>query len=31
MKFSSLTDRVKGGSADVWDMHYLAKQAQQRG
>jgi len=27
MKFSSLTDRVKGGAADVWDMHYLAKQA----
>lgn len=31
MIFSSLTDRVKGGSADVWDMHYLARQAQQRG
>lgn len=31
MKFSSLTDRVKGGSADVWDLHYLAKEAKQRG
>jgi arginine:pyruvate transaminase len=31
MKFSSLTDRVKGGAADVWDMHYLARQAKQRG
>ena len=31
MKFSSLTDRVKGGAADVWDLHYLAKQAKERG
>ena len=31
MKFSSLTDRIKGGAADVWDMHYLAKQARSRG
>ena len=31
MKFSSLTDRVKGGGADVWDLHYLAKQASARG
>ena len=31
MKFSSLTDRVKGGAADVWDLHYLAKQASARG
>jgi arginine:pyruvate transaminase len=31
MKFSSLTDRIKGGAADVWDMHYLAKQARDRG
>jgi arginine:pyruvate transaminase len=31
MKFSSLTDRVKGGAADVWDMHYLARQAKIRG
>jgi arginine:pyruvate transaminase len=31
MKFSSLTDRVKGGAADVWDMHYLAMQAKDRG
>jgi arginine:pyruvate transaminase len=31
MKFSSLTDRVKGGAADAWDLHYLAKQAKERG
>ena len=31
MKFSKLTDRVKGGAADVWDLHYLAKQAKERG
>lgn len=31
MRFSSLTDRVKGGSADVWDSHYLAKAARSRG
>jgi len=31
MKFSSLTDRVKGGAADVWDLHYLAKQAKEGG
>ncbi len=31
MKFSSLTDRVKGGAADVWDLHYLARQASDRG
>ena len=31
MKLSSLTDRVKGGAADVWDMHYLARQAKDRG
>ena len=31
MKFSSLTDRVKGGAADVWDMHYLAIKARDRG
>jgi arginine:pyruvate transaminase len=31
MRFSSLTDRVKGGAADVWDLHILAKDAQQRG
>ena len=31
MRFSSLTDRVKGGSADVWDSHYLAKAAKARG
>jgi arginine:pyruvate transaminase len=31
MKFSSLTDRVKGGAADVWDLHYLAKQAKESG
>lgn len=27
MKYSTLTDRVKGGAADAWDLHYLAKQA----
>jgi len=31
MKFSSLTDRVKGSAADVWDSHYEARQAQIRG
>ena len=31
MKFSSLTDRVKGGAADAWDLHYLARQASERG
>ena len=31
MKFSRLTDRVKGSAADVWDLHYLAKQAKERG
>ena len=31
MKFSSLTDRVKGGAADAWDLHYEAKQAKGRG
>jgi arginine:pyruvate transaminase len=31
MKFSSLTERVKGSAADAWDQHYLAKQASARG
>ncbi|MCP4768863.1 MAG: aminotransferase class I/II-fold pyridoxal phosphate-dependent enzyme [Gammaproteobacteria bacterium] len=31
MRFSTLTDRVKGGAADSWDQHYLAKQASARG
>lgn len=31
MKFSSLTDRVKGDAADAWDLHYAAKQARSRG
>ena len=31
MKFSKLTERVKGGAADVWDLHYHAKQASARG
>jgi len=31
MKFSSLTDRVKGSAADVWDSHYEAVQAKKRG
>ena len=30
MKFSSLSDRVKGEAADAWDLHYLAKQAMDR-
>jgi aspartate/methionine/tyrosine aminotransferase len=31
MKFSDLTNRVKGGAADAWDLHYHAKQAKERG
>jgi arginine:pyruvate transaminase len=31
MKFSRLTERVKGGAADAWDQHYLARQAEMRG
>jgi arginine:pyruvate transaminase len=31
MKFSSLTDRIKGGAADVWDLHSRARQAKDRG
>ena len=31
MKFSSLTERVKGGAADVWDSHYAAAEAQREG
>jgi len=31
MKFSSLTERVKGGAADVWDSHYAATEAQREG
>jgi aspartate/methionine/tyrosine aminotransferase len=31
MKFSSLTNRIKGGAADAWDLHYLAKQDRARG
>lgn len=31
MKFSSLTDRVKGSAADAWDLHYEARQARARG
>jgi len=30
MRFSSLTERVKGEAADAWDLHYLAKQAKDR-
>ncbi len=30
-RFSALTDRVKGDAADVWDLHYQAKQARERG
>ena len=31
MNFSSLTDRVKGDAADVWDLNYLARAEQQKG
>jgi arginine:pyruvate transaminase len=31
MKLSSLTDRIKGGAADVWDLHARARQAKDRG
>ena len=31
MKYSSLTDRVKGGAADAWDLHYRARLAKDRG
>ncbi len=31
MKFSSLTERVKGSAADVWDSHYTAEAARRRG
>ncbi|MCP4430083.1 MAG: aminotransferase class I/II-fold pyridoxal phosphate-dependent enzyme [Gammaproteobacteria bacterium] len=31
MKFSSLVERVKGSSADVWDSHYGAVAARSRG
>lgn len=31
MKFSSLTDRIKGSAADVWDSHYEAMAAKSRG
>ena len=31
MKFSSLTERVKGSAADAWDLHYAAKLAHERG
>ncbi len=31
MKYSSLTDRVKGGAADAWDLHSIAKQARSGG
>ncbi len=31
MKYSSLVDRIAGDSADVWDSHYAAKRAAERG
>ena len=31
MKYSSLVEKVKGGSADVWDSHYAAVAARKRG
>ena len=27
MKYSALTERVRGDAADAWDLHYLAKEA----
>lgn len=31
MRLSSLIKRISGGAADAWDLHYLAKQAKERG
>ena len=31
MRFSALTERVRGDAADAWDLHYQAKQARGRG
>ncbi len=31
MRFSSLTERIKGDAADAWDLHYAAKQAKADG
>ena len=31
MKFSSLTERIRGEAADAWDLHYAAKSARERG
>ena len=31
MKYSSLVEKVKGGSADVWDSHYAAVTARNSG
>ncbi len=31
MRFSSLTERIKGEAADAWELHYAAKQAKARG
>ena len=31
MKYSSLTDRVKGDAAEVWDLNYLAKAEKDKG
>ncbi len=31
MKYSSLVEKIKGGSADVWDSHYAAVAARKRG
>ena len=31
MRYSALTERVRGDAADAWDLHYEAKQARGRG
>ncbi|MDJ0776375.1 MAG: aminotransferase class I/II-fold pyridoxal phosphate-dependent enzyme [Gammaproteobacteria bacterium] len=31
MRYSGLTERVRGDAADAWDLHYEARQAQARG
>ena len=31
MKFSSLTERIRGDAADAWDLHYAAKRARECG
>lgn len=31
IKYSALTERVRGDAADAWDLHYSAKRAKERG